>query len=254
MMKRTLLVGAVSGMILCAAQERALAQSHREAPGETIEVTEQGAVILSKRYQRLERVFRRFDCFPAADRSGLTLHLQATLQPGERPGYNSGLMLRDGDETIRLIPEPGNEIVFPRNARLWEANPPLYARLRTGETLSVGFFFTVAPADPMRFTQSEAKHWLTLLDRCVEDEGGFLIALLLPDTHKLTVEVAPGSRFEVVEGDTTHQLVDNRGKAPYPLVFRPQDYPHDAVFQASKPFVRIVMNLPFPLHGALERK
>ncbi|WP_438381959.1 hypothetical protein ABHV46_13840 [Asaia sp. BMEF1] len=254
MMKREILLGAVFGLTFCSVQGKALAQLQYGAPGETIEVTAQAPVGLSKRYQRLERVFRRFDSFPAADRSGLSLHLKATLQPGDRPGYGSGLMLRNGDETIRLIPEPGNEIVFPREARLWESNPPLYARLRAGETLSVGFFFTVAPADPRRFTQSEAKHWLNQLDRCVEDEGGFLIALLLPDTHKLTVEIAPGSRFEVVEGGSTHLLVDNQGVAPYRFVFRPQDYPRDAVFQASKPFARIVMDLPFPLHGALERQ
>ncbi|NVN01520.1 MULTISPECIES: hypothetical protein [Asaia] len=254
MMKNRVLLAAVIALASAVGLARAQAQLGNHASDETIEVTGQPFVVLSKRYQRLERVFRRFDSYPAADRSGLTLHLKATIQPGDRPGYGSGLMLRNGDEMIRLIPEPGNEIVFPRDAGLWEANPPLYARLRPGETVSVGFFFTVTPADPTRFTQGEAKHWLNQLDRCIEDEGGFLIALLLPDTHKLTVQIAPNSRFEVVENGTTHPLVVNQGATPYRFVFRPQDYPRDAVFQASKPLARIVLDLPFPLHGALERK
>ncbi|WP_025885614.1 hypothetical protein [Asaia prunellae] len=241
-------------LVFCVIPGDSLAQERPGPVPETINVTSTSFVPLSKSYRRLERIYRRFESFPGADRAGLTLHLQATLQPGDRPGYASGLMLRNGEEIIHLIPNPGSEIIFPRQASLWAADPMLYARLRKGETLSVSFFFTVMSSDPMRFTGSEARHWLTLLDRCVRDEGGFLIALLLPDTHRLTVEIAPGSRFDVIEAGVTHLLVDNRGEVPYRFVFRPQDYPRDAVFRAGKPFARLIMYLPFPLHGALERK
>lgn len=230
------------------------AQPSLTARTETIDVAGQAMMPLSARYQRLERVFRGFDSFPAPDREGLTLHMAAKIEPGDRPGFGSGLMMRRGNETIRLIPEPGSDIVFPRDAGLWMENPTLYARLKSDETLSIGFFLTVTPQDKAVFMQAQARHWLELLDRCIEDEGGYLIALLLPDTHKLAVDIAPGSRFEVVQDGASHLLVDNQGTAPYRFVFRPQDYRRDAVFRASAPFVRIVMHLPFPLHGALRRK
>ncbi|WP_122049317.1 hypothetical protein [Asaia bogorensis] len=233
----------------------------REATGqsvETIRVTAQGMVPLSKRYRRLERIFRRFNSFPEADRAGLTLHLQAVLQPGDRAARTTGMMMKLGERVIHLFPGPplgtDDEIVVPHEAALWEADPAIYARLKPGERLNVGFFFTVAPADRQHFTRQQALKWLAQLDGCVEDEGGFLMALLLPDTHRLGVDVAPGSRFIVREGGVERLLVDNQGSTPYPYIFRPQDFRKDAAFSATRPLSRVVMTLPFALRGDLTAK
>lgn len=233
----------------------------REAIGqsvETIRVTAQGMVPLSQRYRRLERIFRRFNSFPEADRAGLTLHLQAVLQPGDRAARTTGMMMKLGERVIHLFPGPplgtDDEIVVPHEVALWEADPAIYARLKPGERLNVGFLFTVAPADRQHFTRQQALKWLAQLDGCVEDEGGFLVALLLPDTHRLGVDVAPGSRFIVREGGVERLLVDNQGSTPYPYLFRPQDFGKDAAFSATRPLSRVVMTLPFALRGDLTAK
>ncbi|MFC0502751.1 hypothetical protein [Asaia krungthepensis] len=221
---------------------------------ENIDVAGQALVPLSRRYRRIERVFRRFDSFPQADREGLSLHMEARLEPGNRPGIASGLMMKRGSETVHLIPGPGDEIVLPHDKISWNEDPLLYARLKPEESLEVGFFFTIVPEDPSRFTGEQARRWLSRLDACIEDEGGFLIALLLPDTHRLGLDIAPRSRLEVQENGVTRLLVDNQGLVPYHYVLRPQDFSRQAQFVASKPFTRLMMNLPFSLHGALGRK
>ncbi|NIE81248.1 hypothetical protein [Asaia sp. As-1742] len=233
----------------------------REATGqsvETIRVTAQGMVPLSQRYRRLERIFRRFNSFPEADRAGLTLHLQAMLQPGDGAARTTGMMMKLGERVSHLFPGPplgtDDEIVVPHEAALWEADPAIYARLKPGERLNVGFFFTLAPADRQHFTRQQALKWLAQLDGCIEDEGGFLVALLLPDTHRLGVDVAPGSRFIVREGGVERLLVDNQGSTPYPYVFRPQNFRKDAEFSATRPLSRVVMTLPFALRGDLTAK
>lgn len=222
--------------------------------GETIDVQGQPLVPVSRSYRTLERVLRRFESFPAEDRAGLTLHMNALLQPGDRPGRLADLMMKPDGVVIPLVHDPDSMLVLPRDARYWADDPPLFARLHRGEHVSVGFFFTVAAKDPSHFTRREAMHWLGQLDRCIEDEGGVVLAFLLPDTHKLMVDVAPGSRFEVVDGQTTHLLVDNQGIAPYRYVFRPADFPKEADFRASMPLGRIAMTLPFSLHGTLSPK
>ncbi len=245
---------------------------------ETIEVSGQALVPIEHGYRRLERVFRRFDSFPSSDRAGLTLHMDAHLQPGDRSARGSVLQLQSDTHVQLLLNGVENEVVVPHDETLWQKDPPLYARLRPGEALSIGFFFTIDPQglgarehrtgdhsleDPTRkdhlskegqsFTQAQARHWLGQLDRCIEDEGGFLLALLLPDTHKLSVDLAPNSRFEVVEHGVARLLVDNQGAVPYRFVFRPQDYARDAVFQSDRPFMHLVLTLPFALHGTLKR-
>lgn len=224
------------------------------AAAEIIDVQGQAMMPLSRRYRGLERILRRFESFPAKDRDELTLHMQAVLQPGDRPGRESGLMMKPDGAIIPLVHGAESEIVLPRDTRFWDADPPLYARLGKGEHVSVGFFFTVAPPDPSQFSRKEAMHWLNQLDRCIEDEGGVVLAFLLPDTHKLTIDIAVGSRFEAVEGERTQLLVDNGGASAYRFTFRPQDYPKDTRFIASKPLMRIAMTLPFPLHGTLSPK
>lgn len=221
---------------------------------EIIDVQGQAMVPLSRRYRGLERILRRFESFPAEDRDGLTLHMQAVLQPGDRPGHESGLMMKPDGAIIPLVHGAESEIVLPRDTRLWDADPPLYARLSKDEHVSVGFFFTVVPPDASGFSRKEALHWLNQLDRCIEDEGGVVLAFLLPDTHKLTVDIAAGSRFEAVEGERRQLLVDNGGASAYRFTFRPQDFPKNTHFVASKPLMRIAMALPFPLHGALSPK
>lgn len=221
---------------------------------ETIEVTARPFLTLKQRYRQAEGVFRRFDTYPVSDRAGLTLHMEAKLMPGARSGADSGLMIVKGSTRIPLFPFGGDRLVFPHDQALWDANPHLSAKLGPDETLDVGFFFTIAPADPSRFTAPEARHWLAQLDSCIEDEGGFIVASLLPNTHRLTVNVAPGSRFSVSDHGQTRILVDNQSADSYALTIRPQDYTRDAVFQATRPLSGLVMHLPFRLRGKLTRK
>ncbi|WP_029605817.1 hypothetical protein [Kozakia baliensis] len=224
-----------------------------KAGTENIQVEGQRWVAMPHHYRSLERVYRRFDSFPAKDRRDLALHMTGTLEPGDRPGASSGLVLRAKQGVIPLFPNGGMELTIPHSQALWDENPPMFGHLAKDENVRVGFYFTVAHADARRFTWEEAKGWLRELDACIEDEGGAVVAFLLPDTHKVTVSVSAHSNLTVTEGGQTRALVLNQGNEPVDYVFRPQDFSRDAVFDATAPLGPVTLRLPFSLSGKLHR-
>jgi len=204
-------------------------------------------------YRGVARIFRRFNAFPDADRAGLSLRMTAVLAPGHQPVQQAMPFLAEESGAVPLFATSGDEMRLPDSATLWAQNPPVMARLATGQRITLGFRIVVAGFSGDRFTRMQATGWLQQLDACIADEAGPVAAFLLPDTHRLSVQVAPGARLEVREGETAQLLVVNGGTTPYRFAFRPQDFPRGAVFVSSRAFGTVFMEIPFAVHGTWQR-
>ncbi|ACI50971.1 conserved hypothetical protein [Gluconacetobacter diazotrophicus PA1 5] len=204
-------------------------------------------------YRDLAKVFRTFNAFPAADRADLTLHLIARVLPGDRPIQSAPPYLRRASGPVALFGATGAEMHLPLTDALWAENPPVYAPLAHGQTVGLRFVITVTHGQTDRFTDVQARTWLRELDGCIEDVVGVVFAFLMPDAHKLTVEVAAGARLDAVSNGAVRPLVVNRGAVPYAFTFRPQDYPRDTVFRSDRPLGTLTAVIPMNIHGELTR-
>jgi hypothetical protein len=204
-------------------------------------------------YRDLAKVFRTFNTFPAADRADLTLHVMARVLPGDRPIQSAAPYLRGTAGPIALFGATGAEMHLPLTDALWAENPPVYAPLTHGQKVGLRFVMMVTPSRPDRFTDAQARGWLRELDGCIEDVVGVVFAFLMPDAHRLAVDIAPGARLDAVSGGTVRPLVVNQGATPYRFTFRPQDYPRDTLFRSDRPLGALTAIIPMNIHGELTR-
>ncbi|GBR49115.1 DUF2987 domain-containing protein [Neokomagataea thailandica] len=208
---------------------------------ETINVAGQRAHKVSD-YKRIMRVYDRFQEFPEATRHGLSLVFVGETLPDHGVPSSAGLVIHAAKGDIPLYVGDDRQMHVPMSDALRAENPVVLQTKLPEQTVTNQIFLQVAVPDEMQFTDDAARHWLEQVNDCVENLTGVLLAILMPDAHKLQVAVAPSSRFEMLQGGVTHVLVDNGGATPYLYTFRPQDFARDTVFRASKPlsWVRVL--------------
>lgn len=208
---------------------------------ETIHVSEKRAHKVSD-YKRIMRVYDRFQDFPEATRHGLSLIFIGETLPDQGMPSGAGLVIHAAKGDIPLYVGDDRQMHVPMSDALRAENPLVLQTKLPDQTVTNQIFLQVTLPDLTQFTDDDARHWLAQVNDCVENLTGVLLAVFMPDAHKLQVAVAPSSRFEMVQGGVTHLLVDNGGVRPYLYTFRPQDFARDTVFHASKPlsWVRVL--------------
>nr|WP_294915422.1 DUF2987 domain-containing protein [uncultured Neokomagataea sp.] len=202
---------------------------------ETINVAGQRAYKVSD-YKRIMRIYDRFQDFPEDARHGLSLIFVGETLPDHGLPSEAGIVIHAAKGDIPLYVGDDRQMHMPMSDALRAENPVVLQTKLPDQTVTNQIFVQVALPDAGQFTDDDARHWLTQVNDCVENLTGVLLAVFMPDAHKLQVAVAPSSRFEMTQGGVTHLLVDNGGMAPYLYTFRPQDFARDTVFHASKPF------------------
>ncbi|MBS1093662.1 hypothetical protein [Gluconobacter wancherniae] len=195
-------------------------------------------------YRDVAHMFRRFDRFPAAARQGLSLHLIGWVDPGHELPSESHLMIRAKSGEIPLFAGTDHDMHFPVNDVLWAENPPIIQRLPADRIVKATMSIEVSLPQASSFSKFEAQHWLKQIDACIEDIVGVIFSFLMPDAHRLRVEVAPGATLEAVSGGNVCLLLDNRDVESRIFLLRVQDYPEGTVFRSSKPFVRVSVKIP----------
>ncbi|GBR52990.1 hypothetical protein AA106555_1118 [Neokomagataea thailandica NBRC 106555] len=195
-------------------------------------------------YKRLIRVSDRFQKFPERARHGLSLVFVGETEPDHGLPSTAGLVVHTMRGDIPLYRGNDPDLHVPMDDALRLENPPVLQTSAEDKTVVNQIFLQVAAPDPTRFTGEDARHWLEQVNACVEDITGFVLAVFMPDAHRMQLAVAPSSRLEVTEGGTTRLLVDNGGATSYLYNFRPQDFSEDAVFHASKPLVWVRVLAP----------
>ncbi|MDN7351160.1 DUF2987 domain-containing protein [Acetobacter senegalensis] len=210
--------------------------------------------VLVQHYQKVAKLYRRFNALPAEDRAGLSLHVVGREQPDDKPLHSTGLHLQTQNGAIPLTHAGSDDMVFPLSDALWQENPPLMATLQPDHYIRFIFQIAITPPQQDGFTNAQATHWLKQMDNCVEDVVGFVFAFLMPDAHKLTLTLAPHSQLLVTEAGQNRTLFDNTAATAADYTIRPQDYAADATFHSTQPLERVVIKLPVQIHADMKRK
>ncbi|GAJ30251.1 hypothetical protein [Acidomonas methanolica] len=196
--------------------------------------------------------------------SGLTLHVFALLEPGDRRPQDahvylaatSGKMplLRGADAQGNGLQGDGAEIMVPSSPALLAENPDVVAALTPDETLTFKAVASLDQPPGAGFTDRQARGWLHLLDARMAAWAGVIFALFVPDAQVVTVTVAPRSELDVMEGGAARPLVINHGDAPWRYSFRPADFSDDAVFSATRAIMAVDLPLPVTFRSWKWRK
>ncbi|MBR0559276.1 hypothetical protein [Neokomagataea anthophila] len=208
---------------------------------DTIEVSGQRVYQVTT-YQRMVRVYDRFQKIPERARHGLSLVFVGETMPDHGFPSSAGIVIHAAQGDIPLYSGEDREMHFPITEVLRVQNPSVLQTKSSDKTVYNHISLQLTPPDATRFTDDDARQWLVQVNDCVEDLTGVILAVLMPDAHKIQVAVAPRSRLEMVQGGVVRLLVENGGATPYLYTFKPQDFARDVLFQASQPvrWVRVL--------------
>lgn len=181
--------------------------------------------------------------------SGLTLHVFALLEPGDRRPQDAHVYLAATSGKVPLlrgggVQGDGAEIMVPSSPALLAENPDVVAALTPDETLTFKAVASLDQPPGAGFTDRQARGWLRLLDARMAAWAGVIFALFVPDAQVVTVTVAPRSELDVMEDGAARPLVINHGDAPWRYSFRAADFSEDAVFTATRAIMAVDLPLP----------